>query len=146
MREAIFNSLQSLVDLDGADVADVFAGTGALGIEALSRGARTCVFVERDRDAVDAIRRNLATTKLDGGRVVHADALRWVATHGNRFDVAFADPPYDYHDWAVIGGLDADVLVVESDREVDVGAHWAVQRTKRYGTTVVTLFVPRRPM
>lgn len=151
VRGAVFNVLAPIVDLDGAAVADLFAGSGALGIEALSRGAASCVFVDSDRHAVDAVRANLQATGLAGGDVVHADVARWVAGQGRGrgFDVVFADPPYAHGDdaWrALAGALDTDVLVAESDRELDLGEGWRVLRSKRYGSTVVTLVTPwRRP-
>jgi 16S rRNA (guanine966-N2)-methyltransferase len=143
VREAVFNVLASLGDLTGASVADLFAGSGALGIEALSRGAASCVFVESDRAALDAIRANLRTTGLGGGEVVRSDALRWVAANRRALDVVFADPPYAFDAWDALGSaLDAELVVAESDRDVDLGDRWRVLRSKRYGSTVVTLVTP----
>ena len=93
VREAIFNALTSLGVVEGALVADLYAGSGALGIEALSRGAEHCTFVESDRHALSAIHDNIATLGITGRtRVMSGDVLTMVA----RFDcdVAFADPPY----------------------------------------------------
>jgi 16S rRNA (guanine966-N2)-methyltransferase len=145
VRGAIFNSLQGLVDVDGAAVGDLFAGTGAMGIEALSRGASRCTFVESAPSAVDVIKKNLHTTSfLDAATVVGADAVAWLARHPTaRFDLVFADPPYAFDAWDAVGGVDAGVLVAESDRDVDLGEAWRVLRTKQYGSTVVTLFVSR---
>jgi len=142
VREAIFNSLASHVDLAGALVLDVFAGTGALGIEALSRGAGHATFVESDRHALAAIRTNLTTLGFsDVATVVAGDATK-VALPS--VDVAFADPPYAFTGWStLLERVDAHLLVVESDREVPVGARREVLRTKKYGTTVVTLSVLR---
>ena len=96
VREAIFNTLFSLDAVDGAEVTDLFAGTGALGIEALSRGAAHCTFVDRDADAVALIESNLASLDLaDRARVVRADAL----VHARRtgpVDLVLADPPYRF--------------------------------------------------
>src|SRR5947209_1526528 len=82
VRESIFNSLDSLGAVEGAAVADLFAGTGALGIEALSRGAVSAVFVDDDRAAVAVVRANLDATGLAGphATVVQSDVLRWVRT------------------------------------------------------------------
>ena len=142
VREAVFNSLAAHVDLDEASVLDLFAGTGALGIEALSRGAAAATFVESHRLALDALRRNLDTTGFaDRATVVAGDATR-VALPA--VDLAFADPPSAFTAWpALLGRLDVGLLVVESDREVDLGDAWRVLRSKRYGTTVVTLTSPR---
>jgi len=152
VREAVFNVLAPIVDLTGVAVADLYAGSGALGVEALSRGAVSCVFVDSDRHAIEAIRTNLATTGLPGGKVVRSDVLRWataVGRGGDGFDLVFADPPYAHGDeaWRTLSAaLDADLFVAESDRELDLGEGWRVLRSKRYGSTVVTLVTPwRRP-
>ena len=81
MREAVFNSLRSAGVLDGAVVADLFAGSGAIGIEALSRGAARCIFVERDRSALRALDENLDSLDLrDRSRVVAGDAVSAAGT------------------------------------------------------------------
>ena len=80
-REGIFNSLLSITDLDGATVLDLFAGTGALGIDSLSRGAASATFVDDDRAAVELVERNLAHTGLTGGTVVRADVLQIGRAH-----------------------------------------------------------------
>ena len=88
----------SLDVVDGALVADLYAGSGALGIEALSRGAEHCTFVESDRHALSAIHDNIATLGLTGRtRVMSGDVLVMVPRID--CDVAFADPPYDFTDW-----------------------------------------------
>jgi 16S rRNA (guanine966-N2)-methyltransferase len=90
-REAIFSSLGARVT--GARVLDLYAGSGAMGLEALSRGAADCTFVERDRKAVSAIRTNVEAVGL-GGEVVAGDVARFVTTTNGRYDLAFVDPPY----------------------------------------------------
>jgi 16S rRNA (guanine966-N2)-methyltransferase len=144
VREAVFNALGSLDVVDGAEVLDLFAGTGALGIEALSRGARHVTFVERDRAARALVDRNLAATGLVGSAEVHAGpAERFVAdavAAGRRWDLALLDPPYAYAGWPdLLGALPAEVVVVESDRDVPLGPRWRVVRAKRYGTTLVAV-------
>jgi 16S rRNA (guanine966-N2)-methyltransferase len=94
VREAVFSILGPL---DGDSVLDLYAGSGALGIEALSRGAARAVLVDSDAAAVRAIRENLERTRADGARVVRADALAFLrnaARHGGRWDLVFCDPPY----------------------------------------------------
>ena len=94
VKAAIFSSLGDAIV--GARVLDLFAGSGALGIEALSRGAASAVFVEDDRQSAEAIQKNLAKTKLNG-RVRHQDVfdfLRQVST-AEKFQIIFADPPYE---------------------------------------------------
>ncbi|HVM08184.1 MAG TPA: RsmD family RNA methyltransferase [Acidimicrobiales bacterium] len=143
VREAIFNTLQSIVEWEGLDAADLFAGTGALGIEALSRGAASCLFVDSDRRAADAVRTNLASTGLaDRGSVIVRDVASWVAS-APALHVVFADPPYAFDDWGAIGSVRAQLVVAESDREVALGPRWMILKSKRYGSTVVTLFEPQ---
>lgn len=93
--------LSSLGGLEGASVLDLFAGSGALGVEALSQGARRAVFVESAAAGVEAIRTNLAVLGRDhvDAEVVRADAVDFVARCG-RFDIVFADPPYAFTRWA----------------------------------------------
>jgi 16S rRNA (guanine966-N2)-methyltransferase len=144
VRGAIFNSLTSLGLVDGATVCDLFAGSGALGIEALSRGAASAVFVERDRKAADTIRANLADLGLaERGRVVVADALTWAAGAAPA-DIAFIDPPYAFEGWSqLLANLSADVVVAESGQPVPEVEGWSVLKVRRHGGTVVTLLQRR---
>lgn len=140
-REATFNSLVSLGVVEGAGVLDLFAGSGAMGIEALSRAAAHATFVDNDDRARRAIRANLETTKLsDRGTILAADALSFLSTVDREFDLAVLDPPYAYDRWSdLMAVLPAQVAVLESDRPIDPGAGWSVVRSRRYGTTVVTI-------
>lgn len=94
VKEAVFSAVQFQVE--GARVLDLFAGSGQMGIEALSRGARGCVLVDNARDSIAAIRENLAHTgPWEGAQVVQMDALGFLAGYrGEAFDLAFLDPPY----------------------------------------------------
>jgi 16S rRNA (guanine966-N2)-methyltransferase len=142
VREAMFNALGSLGPIDGTSVLDLFAGTGALGIEALSRGARSATFVEADPAAVAAIEDNLGATGLgDRARVVKADVLRFLAGPDLApVDLAFADPPYAFTDWAaVLDRLPAQVVALEARVHLELGPAWEPLRSRRYGDTVVTL-------
>lgn len=92
VKEALFSVIQ--FDIEGRRVLDLFAGTGQLGIEALSRGAECAVFVERRRDALQVIRENLeACGMTDKARVVNGDAMSYLKS-GEKFDLIFLDPPY----------------------------------------------------
>jgi 16S rRNA (guanine966-N2)-methyltransferase len=150
VREALFNALVSLDAVHGAVVVDLFAGSGALGIEALSRGAAHCTFVDRDRAARRTIEANLAATGLaDRASVVGGDAGRWLAEATGPVDLALLDPPYATDDatWArlldgVAGLAPGGVVVLESDREIDLGDGWGVLRHKRYGDTLVVIVQP----
>ena len=138
-REATFNSLVSLGAVEDAKVIDLFAGSGAMGIEALSRGAASCAFLERDRKALDSIRHNIKTLQLaDNTTVVSGDVMTNVVALRN-VDLVLADPPYDFDRWADLltvlnlviapGG----VVVTESGREIQPPEGWDVIRSKRYG-------------
>ena len=143
VREATFNALESLGALRGAEVLDLFAGSGALGVEALSRGAARVTFVDDDPRALAVVRANLAATGLAGSaEVVRSDALRFLAEEPGDFEVALLDPPYRFDDEAwerLLGVVPADLVVLESDRTIEVGPDWEVLRSKRYGGTVVAL-------
>jgi 16S rRNA (guanine966-N2)-methyltransferase len=93
VRETLFNWLREQVE--GARCLDLFAGSGALGLEALSRGATNVVFVDQDREAAAAIREHLALLKADGGEVEQTEAQRWLARTPQPFDIVFLDPPFD---------------------------------------------------
>jgi 16S rRNA (guanine966-N2)-methyltransferase len=141
VREAIFNSLFSLDAIDDARVLDAFAGSGALGIEALSRGASHVTFVEMGRAALAAVRENVDVLNLAAvSRVVPGDALAHLQ-RGDHYDLVLLDPPYGFDDWpALLAAVpDGAVVVIESGREVDVPQSWVVHRVKHYGSTVVTL-------
>ena len=138
VREAVFNALASLDVVVDARVLDLYAGSGALGIEALSRGAAHCTFVERDRAALAAIDENIATLGLgDRARVLVADGI--AAASRVDADLAFADPPYDFDDWPRLLRAGAR----RSRRRRGAGAvaapvDWEQGRVKRYGRTWVT--------
>lgn len=145
VREAMFNSLFSLDAIEGACVLDAFAGSGALGIEALSRGALHATFVETGRDALAALRENLERLQLGAqGRVVPGDALvhlERTAVEERHYDLVLLDPPYGFDQWdELLAAVPVGArVVIESDREVVVPDSWEVHRRKRYGGTVVTL-------
>jgi 16S rRNA (guanine966-N2)-methyltransferase len=143
VREAVFNALGSLDLVRDAVVADLFAGSGALGIEALSRGAAEAIFVERDRTALRTLRDNLASLGLDArSKVVQGDAL--VASRSIRADLVLADPPYDFDAWPdLLAALDTPFIIAEADRSLEsldglTELGWAAVRAKRYGRTWVT--------
>jgi 16S rRNA (guanine966-N2)-methyltransferase len=142
VREAVFNALGSLDLVVGAVVADLYAGSGAMGIEALSRGAAMCTFVERDRDALRALRTNIEALGLaDRARVTGGDVFAVAAAIDA--DVVFADPPYDFEAWdRLLANVRAPFFVAESGQPLDDDAvaatGWRITRSKRYGRTWVT--------
>jgi 16S rRNA (guanine966-N2)-methyltransferase len=141
VREAVFNALGSLDVLRDAVVLDLFAGSGALGIEALSRGAAHVTFVDSSPQALRAVRENLETCRMaEDATVVRGDALAHLARDGGHVDLALLDPPYGFEAWdELLAAIDAEVLVIESDRPIDPGPGTEVLRQRRYGGTVVTI-------
>ena len=145
IREAAFSIIGSVV---GARVLDLFAGSGALGLEALSRGAASAVFVESDHDAVRAIERNLEKLQLTGARIVRSDVLRYLAIAEERYDLVLVDPPYE-----VVESLrmpfaehlphvlaDGGLLVLETAAGVELELPLGLRTTRRHGSTQLTVF------
>jgi 16S rRNA (guanine966-N2)-methyltransferase len=149
VREAIFSMLG---ELSGLDVLDLFAGTGALGIEALSRGAQSAVFVERDAEAIRALRANLSSLALGPQRVhvrrAHAlSALQSARRRRETYDLVFIDPPYEKaREWGpALSPMLAELLgpearvVVESDRREQLQLELAIERERRFGDTTIRI-------
>jgi 16S rRNA (guanine966-N2)-methyltransferase len=143
VREAAFNLIGPV---DGAVVADLYAGSGAMGIEALSRGAERVVFVESDRAACRAINANLDKLRL-AGTVLCQDAARALAQERGTFDLVLADPPYDYagldklapHLKRVLAPDGLLVLQTAARDEPEV-AGLAIRTSRKYGSARLTLF------
>jgi 16S rRNA (guanine966-N2)-methyltransferase len=143
VREAIFDILGSQGGVEGLAVVDLFCGSGALGVEALSRGAASSTFVDLDPDALAAVRRNLDSVGLsdEPATLVRAALPGWLETAAaGTFDLALCDPPYDFEDWApLLGALRADAVVMESAAPIALEGPWVVARERRYGGTLVTV-------
>jgi 16S rRNA (guanine966-N2)-methyltransferase len=150
VREALFNLVGPVED---AAVLDLFAGSGALGLEALSRGARRCVFAEADGAACRVIRENLETLGLTGAQVLQRDALavlREEVAASRRYDLVLLDPPYER--WSDLesrlGTLLPEVVVasglvaVETDARVEPTLPLDQVTSRRYGSARLTLFRP----
>jgi 16S rRNA (guanine966-N2)-methyltransferase len=122
---------------------DAFAGSGALGIEALSRGAAHCTFIERDRDALEVLKRNVDTLGLtDRATIVRGDAMSQLASVKGA-TLIVADPPYEFAKWhELLDLVRADFVVAESDRDMALEnpaiTGWEVTRVKRYGRAYVS--------
>ncbi|HKC28189.1 MAG TPA: 16S rRNA (guanine(966)-N(2))-methyltransferase RsmD [Jatrophihabitans sp.] len=152
-REALFNSLAASIDLDGARVLDLYAGTGAVGLEALSRGAAQAVFVENGRTALEALRRNVDAVALPGTHVVPRPVAGYVAGPAPEqpFTLVFADPPYELGDdqladvlaaLAGPGWLAPDAYVVVERAARGAPPRWPAPfvtpvRERRYGAGVL---------
>jgi 16S rRNA (guanine966-N2)-methyltransferase len=148
VREAVFSIVGPV---EGAKVLDVFAGSGAMGLEALSRGAASGVFVERDREACRVISRNLEKLRLTGAVVLNADAertLREERARGRRYDLVLVDAPYDeWERWEKpLGELLPDLLeedglaVVETAAATEPELALDLVTTRRYGSARITVF------
>lgn len=148
VREALFSSLESMVDLDGAKVLDLYAGSGALGFEALSRGAAHATFVESDKRAVDVLKVNAKELGFSNTTIAQRTAEAYVVGEGEKFDVVFADPPYAVGDdelAKVLRGIaprlaaDAVLIVERASRSGEPAWPDEVEplRAKRYGDTAV---------
>jgi 16S rRNA (guanine966-N2)-methyltransferase len=147
VREAAFNLIGPV---DGATVLDLFAGSGALGLEALSRGAARAVFVESDRAACRTIDTNLDKLRLTGARVLCQDVVRFLATENARYDLILVDPPYDRVDdlqprlAAALPRLLAEdgLVVYETGSRQEPELPLAQRTSRRYGSVRLTLFEP----
>jgi 16S rRNA (guanine966-N2)-methyltransferase len=148
VREAAFNLIGPV---DGASVLDLFAGSGAMGLEALSRGAASAVFVEAEREAARAIERNLDRLRLTGATVLRQDARTALAAEAGasrRYDLVLVDPPYEA--WPelerrlapYLGRVLADdgLLVVETSSRLEPQLPLAQRTSRRYGSARLTLY------
>jgi 16S rRNA (guanine966-N2)-methyltransferase len=155
VREALFSALEHDPGLDGAAVLDLCAGSGALGLEALSRGAAHALLVESDRRAAEVVRRNVATVGLPGAEIVAAPAATVLAAKASRaYDVVLVDPPYDVPGTEIAGWLATaaangwladDALVVVERTARDGPFPWPSGleplRDRRYGDTILHLAI-----
>ena len=150
VKEACFSIIQ--FDLPGARVLDLFGGTGQLGIEALSRGAKSAVFVDQREDACKLIRENLRRTKMESdGKVVRSDYLDYLRRTKETFDIIFLDPPYAevFLENALNCITEIDILhsggIIVTERPVEKELPFEFDgftrsRDYKYGKTVITLY------
>jgi 16S rRNA (guanine966-N2)-methyltransferase len=150
VKETLFGILVDRVP--GARVLDLYAGSGAIGIEALSRGAASADFVERDRSALAALRANLERTRLEADATVHAlDVERYLSTAAGPWDIAVLDPPYEAR--AIVAPLRALVPLLAPSALVVVKHFWRTEppdveglnavRQRRFGETMLTFLEAR---
>ena len=157
VRQAVFSILGGTVE--NARVLDLYAGSGAIGLEALSRGAASCVFVDENRQACAAISENLAKARLDGGRVAKAGVEDFLKRDVATYDLIFADPPYWKHhgDKDHLGGLFAAGLLsprlasdgwliaeVSAQHTPPVGGGLEFAERRQYGSSAVLLYRPQK--
>lgn len=150
VKEGVFNVIQ--FDIEGRRVLDLFAGTGQLGIECLSRGATHCTFVDQRKDAAALIRENLKVTELsDRAKVVQGDALSFLHSTGETYHLIFLDPPYDANlldsTLKALAGIDIlaenGIIICESRANQDLPElplPYRKSKDYRYGKIKVTLY------
>jgi 16S rRNA (guanine966-N2)-methyltransferase len=156
VRQTIFNMLVNRMELEGARVLDLFAGTGSLGLECLSRGASAVVFVEQSRRIAGCIERSLAEFGCsERGEVLTTDVMDYLAGARDQFDLAFCDPPYSFPHSADLprnimeGGLlrGDGYLVMEHAHSLrfESGPKFLAGPEKKFGRTLITFFQPPHP-
>jgi len=150
VKEGLFSIIQ--FDIEGRNVLDLFAGTGQLGIECLSRGAASAVFVDRRSDAVKLIRENLKATELtDRAKVVSGDSMEYLKSQREKFDIIFLDPPYgaDLLETAMDSIAKFDILaphgIIVAEHPVEkrlppLTEPYRLHRTYRYGKIALTIY------
>ncbi len=136
VKEAIFNSLHSYGLVENRSFLDLFSGTGSLGIEALSRGAKSVVFIDHHAEAIDCIILNVE--KLNYGstsKILKTDALSFLE-RDDYFDVVLLDPPYKYEHWGtLLKRVNAHSIVIESSEQVTLESDWEIIKSQKYGQT-----------
>lgn len=139
-RESTFNMLHSLGGVDGARVLDLYAGSGSLGLEALSRGAARVTFVEADRRAAATLERNVRDLGFAGRASVRVGSVHHLLPGLEPADLAFCDPPYADDPWAdLLAVVPAPLVVAHTESELAVPTGWEALRQRRYGRAVVTI-------
>ncbi|WP_413736212.1 16S rRNA (guanine(966)-N(2))-methyltransferase [Sodalis sp. RH21] len=150
VRETLFNWLAPMIQ--GARCLDCFAGSGALGLEALSRHAAAATLLEQDRAVAGQLEKNLRLLQAANGQVIATDSLRWLARPGTPYDLVFLDPPFrkglidqtvqllEQYNWLAPGAW----IYIETETEsspVSVPAHWRLHREKVAGQVAYRLFI-----
>jgi len=144
VRQAIFSALYSRIDFEGARVLDMFAGSGALGIESLSRGAEYAVFLEKNKKACEVIRQNIQNCKFrEISEILQIDFEKYQSQE--KFDIIFLDPPYHTNllQKALKKSIDfahnETLIVCESDKEITYSSGFEIVFKKKYGTIYISI-------
>jgi 16S rRNA (guanine966-N2)-methyltransferase len=147
-KEGLFNLLNNRIDFEGPEVLDLFAGTGSIGIEFVSRGAASVVSVENDRKHCTYIRQVCGILGIDNLMLMQTDVFRFIASAHNRYDLIFADPPYALPNLAEIPDLiftagmlkDEGMLVLEHSSKNDFSQHPRFVSHRNYGNVHFSFF------
>jgi len=154
-REALFSMINAMIE--GAQCMDLFAGSGSLGLEALSRGAQSCTFVDVDRACVQVVRENLKALNLSGGNVLQSDILKYVSKRldSESFNIIFADPPYcksagdtDYVAellaadalWSALKPRGVFVAEMPTGKAPVAPPHWNIIAERNYGSCGIVIY------
>ena len=148
-RENIFNVIENYVDLEGLDALDIFAGTGAVSFEFLSRGCRSVTSVEKaatQQKFIAKVARELGDSNLN---LVRGDALRYISAAPRSFDIIFADPPYDMDGFADIPGAvlgsglvkPGTMFIIEHNKTHDFSALPGFREHRAYGSVNFSIFI-----
>jgi 16S rRNA (guanine966-N2)-methyltransferase len=147
IRETLFNWLTA--DLPASRCLDLFAGSGALGLEALSRGADQVTLIEQNHTAANYLRQHLSTLGTEAGKIVQADTLTWLQQHPVPMDIVFIDPPFQADLWpdvfkALEGGWlkSGSAIYVEAPRDYTIAppSNWSLHREKHTGHVSFRLY------
>lgn len=147
-KENIFNVLQGYVDLDGATALDLFAGTGSISLEMLSRGCQQVISVEADRDHANFIRQCVQKLGCDNHALIRGDVFRFLKSCHQQFDLIFADPPYALKELPTIPDLiinsnlisEGGIFVFEHGKQYDFSQHPHFIEHRAYGSVNFSLF------
>ena len=148
VKEALFSIIQ--FDIEGRRILDLFAGSGQLGIEALSRGAKSAVFVDKSKNSVDIVKQNLQTTQLSKvSTVLNTDSMSFLLTTRDKFDIAFLDPPYGTGvlqqalPLAANVMTDGGIIICESPAKEELqetAGNFKIDKSYKYGKTKLTVY------
>lgn len=151
VKQTIFDMLSNRIDLEGTRILDLFAGSGSLGIEALSRGAKHVTFVETNADALDFIEKNVEALGCEPStEILSMDAMQFLRRSQDRYDLVFADPPYAYDETANIPSVVFQdkilkrhgYLLIEHASKLEFSSTplYHAGPSKKFGRTIVTFF------
>jgi 16S rRNA (guanine(966)-N(2))-methyltransferase RsmD len=147
-KEALFNILRNQVNLEESDILDLFAGTGNISLEFVSRGAKSCLSVEQNTGCIKFIQKISKEYKLDNHRIVRDDVFKFLKKGYGSFDLIFADPPYNIDRLAELPDLifekgilkEDGIVVLEHGKEHSFEEHPKILFTRNYGNVNFTLF------
>lgn len=147
-KESLFNILDNIIDFDGIRVLDLFAGTGSISYEFVSRGARSVTGIEMNTKQIDFIKKTCTKLKIDNLHVYRSDVFKYIAKCSERYDVVFADPPYQMNNIdellaAVVGNsllTDDSIFILEHNRHHSFADHPNLIDSRKYGNVHFSLF------